>query len=164
MPATYESLATNTLSSAASSITFSSISGSYTDLRLVFVPKSTAGDNIAIKFNSDSGSNYSSTWVYGDGSSATSSRNTAFSRIQLPISLSSSQFSVIVIDILSYTDSKNKTVLIDYALDASGSSYVTRQISLWRNTGAITSILLESQGGGTFTSGTTATLYGILKA
>ena len=35
--ATYEPIATTTLGSAASTITFSSISGSYTDLILVFL-------------------------------------------------------------------------------------------------------------------------------
>ena len=40
MPATYEPIATTTLGSAATNITFSSIPATYTDLRLVLVARS----------------------------------------------------------------------------------------------------------------------------
>jgi hypothetical protein len=165
MPATYEPIATTTLGSAAASITFSSIAGTYTDLRLVFVAKSTNGDNIRIQFNGDtSSSNYSSTWISGNGSTASSSRNTDLSRIQLPSSLDSTQPALVTIDIFSYAGSTNKTVLVEESKDLNGSGVVARQVSCWRNTSAITTIFLESQGGGTFMSGTTATLYGIKNA
>ncbi len=60
MPATYEPLATTTLGSAASSVTFSSISGSYTDLVVVFSGTAGGGNsNLILTFNSDTGSNYS---------------------------------------------------------------------------------------------------------
>jgi hypothetical protein len=39
MTSTYEKIATNTLGSAASSVTFTSISGAYTDLVLISNPK-----------------------------------------------------------------------------------------------------------------------------
>ena len=166
MPVTYEPIATTTLGSAASSITFSSIPGTYTDLRLVLVGRTTAGDNIRIQFNGDTASNYSSTWIMGDGSAASSSRNSNLSRIQLPSSLDGTQPALVNIDIFSYAGSTNKTLLLSESKDLNGSGVTARQVSLWRNTSAITSILLESQGSSpaTFMANTTATLYGIKNA
>ena len=57
---TYTPLATSTLGSAAASVTFSSISGSYTDLVLVIsCAQSAAGGGLRFQFNSDTGGNYS---------------------------------------------------------------------------------------------------------
>ena len=77
MTATYEKIATNTLGSAAASVTFSSISGSYTDLVLVCSGKSNTGslDYTRIRVNSDTGSNYSRTYLGGNGSIAYSGRD-----------------------------------------------------------------------------------------
>ncbi len=65
-------IATTTLSSAASTITFSTISGSYTDLRVVLTGKAVSGGVIypAARFNSDTGTNYSNIFLVGIGSSA----------------------------------------------------------------------------------------------
>ena len=56
MPATYEPIATTTLGSAAASITFSSIAGTYTDLRLVMVGTTSASDWAFVRFNGTDGS------------------------------------------------------------------------------------------------------------
>jgi hypothetical protein len=58
---TYEAIATQTLGSAAASVTFSSIPGTYTDLVIVCTPlRVTAGaEELVFQFNSDTGSNYS---------------------------------------------------------------------------------------------------------
>jgi len=59
MPTTYEPIATTTLGSATASITFSTISGAYTDLVLV---ASITGVSVAtdpwIRINSDTGANF----------------------------------------------------------------------------------------------------------
>ena len=71
MTATYDCIATTTLSSAQSSVTFSSISGSYTDLIIISDAILASGnDALGLRFNSDSGSNYSYTFMYGNGTSA----------------------------------------------------------------------------------------------
>ena len=77
MAATYTPIATTTLGSAAANITFSSIAGTYTDLVLV-VSAITASNDQSIYFNvnSDSGTNYSYTYLYGNGTSALSGRGT----------------------------------------------------------------------------------------
>jgi hypothetical protein len=73
---TYTPIATQTLGSAAASVTFSSIPQGYTDLILVCSPVSTTGSNtfMWIRYNSDTGSNYSLTSMRGNGSTATSFR------------------------------------------------------------------------------------------
>jgi hypothetical protein len=79
MAITYEPIATETASGSVSSITFSSISGTYTDL-VIIVNGGTAGsdNSLVVRFNSDTGGNYSYTAIDGDGSgsSALASNNT----------------------------------------------------------------------------------------
>jgi len=71
-------IATTTLSSAASTITFSSIGAGYTDLRLVVIGSMASGTGYwAFRLNADSGTNYSVTFLSGSGSAATSSRLTS---------------------------------------------------------------------------------------
>ena len=57
--ATYTQIATTTLGSSQSTITFSSISGAYTDLVLVVTAKVSSATDLWVRANSDSGSNYS---------------------------------------------------------------------------------------------------------
>ena len=66
MAATYEPIATTTLGSAASSITFNSIPATYTDLRVVLVGTTTATANCWLTFNSDGATNYSDTFLYSN--------------------------------------------------------------------------------------------------
>ena len=164
MPATYEPIATTTLSSAATSITFSSITSVYTDLRIVFSHATALPDNVNFRFNSDSGSNYSNTYIVGDGSAASSTRNTSQTYQEFPYNDTANSFSTF--DIFNYAGSTFKTGLATVSADANGSGWVVRLVALWRSTSAITSITLRCGGGGTlnFPIGTTATLYGILKA
>ena len=66
MAITYEPIATTTLGTAAASVTFSTISGAFTDLVLVMAFANTGvgnGNDILMQFNSDSGSNYSRTFI-----------------------------------------------------------------------------------------------------
>ena len=59
---TYDPIASITLGAAASSVTFSNIPSTYTDLVIIFSGAITTGfDSINIKFNSDGGTNYSRT-------------------------------------------------------------------------------------------------------
>jgi hypothetical protein len=73
---------------------------------------------------------------------------------------------MVTMDILSYRGSTFKTSLNTATNDKNGSGIVLRNVGLWRSTSAITSItLLDTYGGGgQFDVGTTATLYGILRA
>jgi hypothetical protein len=165
MPSTYEPIATTTLGSANSTITFSSIPSTYTDLRLVLIPTVTSsGLNTFLRFNSDTGSNYSFTQMSGNGSSATSAQNT--NNTQLNFNLAGPDTSIPTLytfDIFSYSGSTNKTLLISESSDKNGSGATMRRVGLWRNTSAINSINLITDST-TWKIGTIATLYGIKAA
>lgn len=164
MAATYEPIATTTLGSAASSITFSSISSAYTDLRLVVTVKaSSAGAALArLQFNSDTATNYSYTRLGGDGATATSARTSNNDTLGTGAgSVPASGIGLYTFDIFSYAGSTYKTALVSQSTDANGSGTVYTAVGLWRSTSAINSINIGLLNGDT---GTTATLYGIKAA
>lgn len=164
MPATYEPIATTTLGSVAATITFSSIAASWTDLKLVLVGTAAIGISPQLRFNSDSGSNYSETTLEGTGTGAVSGRNTGMSQINLGQNgLSTTIPNFCSADIFSYAGSTNKTVLVTFSSDRNGSGFVERAVGLWRNTAAITTVTIAAASS-TFSIGTTATLYGIKAA
>ncbi len=165
MAVTYEPIASTTLGSSTSTITFNSISGSYTDLRLVVVPVSGGStDDMSITFNNDTATNYSRTRLYGDGSAASSARSTSQSNITLDAGATnvSTTPSLRTIDIFSYAGSTFKTVLTTTNCDKNGSGAVMYMVGMWRSTSAITRVDVISSGN--FASGTIATLYGIKAA
>ncbi len=165
MATTYEKIATTTLGSASATIDFTSIPATYTDLKLVLVGKTSTDAVVRLRFNSDSASNYSNTFLYGDGAGAASSRSTSqtFANLSFGADFRSAQPGFISTDIFSYAGSTFKTLLSNECLDLNGGGTVNPSVSLYRSTSAITSVnLLLSTG--TFATGFTATLYGILKA
>lgn len=166
MPATYEPIATTTLSSAARNITFNSIPNTFTDLRIVWVGRNeTTADYVEITFNNNT-TGYSFTTVSGNGSAAASNRitsNTKWIPNFPPTAGSSTVPFMMTLDLFSYAGSTNKTGLMTCSSDFNGSGLVIRSVGLWQNTSAITSIKLEGQGDN-FAAGTVATLYGIKAA
>lgn len=168
MPVTYEPIATTTLGSAAITITFSSVPSTYTDLVLILVASaSTNSRTVWLRFNSDSGTNYSTTQLYGSGTAAGSDSTNNFSAINIAgaANMSSTIPHLYNINIFSYGGSTNKTILSTKSGDNNGSGYVATNVGLWRNTSSITSITLQCGNGvDTFNVGTTATLYGIKAA
>jgi len=164
MATTYDKIATTTLGSA-STITFSSIASSWTDLRLVLVNKDAAyaNNDVYFQFNGDTATNYSYTTLVGDGASASSGRATSTADGIKAGANGNTEWSLTEIDVFSYASSTYKTALVNGSRDKNGSGTVQRIVGLWRSTSAITSIKLLS-GTGNFATGTIATLYGILKA
>ena len=166
--ATYDKIATTTLGSAASSITFSSIAASWTDLRLVFCPiGSVSGNSIRMRLNSDTGTNYSDTVLYGNGTSANSYNDVSVTFLTLSIGGTRATISnLYTLDFMSYAGSTYKTSLMNINEDQNAAgSYGGVGVQLWRSTSAITTILLYLSGTSqTFGTGTTATLYGIKAA
>jgi hypothetical protein len=167
MPATYEPIQTYTLGSAQATITFSSIPSTYTDLRLVMTGTVTAsaGSAFAMRFNSDTATNYSYVAFYGNGGSVQGYDNatninaiimTANFRTTIPV--------LATFDIMSYAASRFKTSLITYSYDdGAAGGLVTREAALWRSTSAINRIDITTTST-TYAAGTTATLYGIKNA
>jgi len=164
MPATYEPIATTTLGSATNAITFSSIPATYTDLRLVVVGTvNTTGVEVRVQLNADTAANYSNTQLTGNGATASSNRYGA-AYFQFIGSASSTIPNMGTMDLMSYAGSTFKTVLTTHSGDLNGSGTVERTVSLWRSTSAINSVKVFASGANTLSTGTTATLYGILKA
>ena len=161
--ATYEPIATNTVSgSSTTSVSFTSIPSTYTDLILVVNGSTSSADQIDLRFNSDSGSNYSMTAMYGDGSSAASARATNTTYMYGGGWLSTTN-STLIIQFMNYANTTTyKTAL--WRGNAT-SNYVHAAAGLWRSTSAITQIDVSRHTAGvTFSSGTTMTLYGIRSA
>ena len=164
MATTYEKIATTTLGSATASINFTSIGSGYTDLRVVLVCVDTTTFP-QVRFNSDSGSNYSWTYLSGNGTAAQSGRFTNQTEFYNNISGSSTVPFMTTYDIFSYAGSTYKTMLFNEVNDKNGSGVISPKVGLWRSTSAITAVNLKADiYGTTFGAGTTATLYGILKA
>jgi hypothetical protein len=166
MATTYEKIATTTLGSAASTITFSSISSAYTDLRIVVIGKSTTDSvNLNMQFNGDTGTNYSQTILSGRGATVSSIRTTSDNYIGLTAyaGLMSTQPTGYIIDIFSYAGSTYKTVLANCFMDSNGAGAVEVRVGLWRSTDAINQIIINRTGGN-YNTGTIATLYGIKNA
>jgi len=164
MPAgnTYEAIATQTLGSAAASVTFSSIPGTYTDLVIVFNGGITsAPDDMRLEFNANT-TGYSATLLRGDGSAVISARATGETAIPWTTYLGSgSAGSVSITHVQNYSNTTTfKTVLSRGNVAA---SYVSATVGLWRNTSAITSCKLIA-GSSTFLSGSTFSLYGVTAA
>jgi len=70
MARTYEKIVSTTLGSAAADVTFNSINSTYTDLVLVSSILGVTSQSYSprVRFNSDTTSNYSVTYMYGTGS------------------------------------------------------------------------------------------------
>ena len=163
MPATYEPIASTTLGSAAATHTFSSIPGTYTDLVVVHSGVGSGGTGLRLRFNSDTGTNYSNTQLHGNGTTAASTRDSSASSIRMTYdaSVQTTDAGARVAHIMSYANTNvNKTVLTASARAGSG---VDRIVGLWRSTSAITSVTVFTPDADMAT-GTTISLYGIKAA
>lgn len=160
MAKTYSAIATTTLGSAQSSVTFSTIPGTYTDLVLVAQGKMVTGGaiNNQIEFNADSGTNYSRTFLYGDGSSAASGRASNQNWLAYPY-WDSTNPSITIVQIMNY--SNTTTFKTSISRNAQPAGTTTVEVGLWRSTSAITSIKITRGGGNNMDTGSTFTLYGI---
>lgn len=166
----YESIATVTVGAGGSlSLTFSSISNSYTHLQIRGIARylNTAGGSMRLQFNGDTGSNYAYHYLSGDGASASAGAGTSNTSILPNIGQQdTAQFTASVIDILDYANTnKNKTSRILSGLDKNGSGSMQLSSGLWLSTSAITSITLTPQSNTSptnqFQQYSTFALYGI---
>jgi hypothetical protein len=165
MPSTYTPIATQTLGSTTATVTFSSIPSTYTDLVLISSAKFATGGSAGtfhFQFNGDTGTNYSYTYMQGNGSSAISGRgsNATIGVLGQGGNSSNNEFGIGIAQIQNYSNTTtNKTVL---TRANESSSVVQAWVSMWRNTNAINSILIN--GAYSFATGSTFTLYGVKSA
>jgi hypothetical protein len=157
---TYDPIASITLGAASSSVTFSAIPQTYTDLVVVIFSDQTASSPSYVQFNGDTATNYSSTNITGDGATVTTGR-VSTSATGIAIATTSANDQISIVNIMNYANTTtNKTSLIRRNDAAAQISLVA---GLWRSTAAITSIRLFSNSS-TFTSNSTFNLYGIKAA
>jgi hypothetical protein len=170
MPAgkTYEPIATQTLGSAAATVTFSSISGAYTDLVLVVANIKNASSSATpfVYFNGDTATNYSGTILEGNGTTAQSgSRTNNANGVPAGGTFVGGSTTVpyqFIMNIMNYSNTTTyKTTISRYGLS---SAEVEVDVGLWRNTAAITSLTIKNDAGSNFTVGSTFSLYGIKAA
>lgn len=165
MATSYEAIATVTVGSGgASSMVFTSIPATYTDLLILLSGRSTyTGDTYrfgTIQFN-DLTTNQTSRYLYGDGSTVASANDTSIYYWLNGNSSTSSTFSNISIYITNYASSNNKSVSIDSITEHNGTqAFAALLAGLWSSSSAITKIGLFPAGGN-FMQYSTATLYGI---
>lgn len=163
MPSTYTPIATQTLGSAQTSVTFSSISGTYTDLVLVCNGSANVSSNLTIRVGNgsvDTGSNYSSTFLGGDGSAAFSGAQS--NQTASLVGAVYTGLSINIINLQNYANTTtNKTFLSRLG---SAANAAAAYVGLWRSTAAINIITLSLGGTNTFSTGSTFTLYGIKAA
>ena len=149
----YIPIASQTLSSSASSVTFSSIPGTFRDLVLVFNAKATTSTFLKYRLSSDTGSNYSIVTMYG------------------PVgTFAATETSFYIGDINTTNETAGTSAIFDYAQTDKHKPQLTRwgfgTASVWAEAGrwGLTSpvismnIFVES---GSIAAGSTFSLYGI---
>ena len=159
-----------TVSGSTSDIAFTNIPQSYQDLMFVINARGTYNAaNVLIQayLNGNySTSNYSNTYLRGDGASASSGRATNGAGAGLGIlpaaTSTSGIFGSIVGHILNYSNTSTyKTIISRAAGDANGSGTTEMYTNLVRSTSAITSLNIATFGVGNFATGTTIELFGV---
>lgn len=152
----------------ASSIDFTSIPSTYTDLCIKLsgrINNSNPGwYDASITFNG-SGSSYSGRFIYGSGSGVSNGTESSIIVRTSSNSVTANTFGNAEIYIPNYAGSTNKSVSIDQVAENNATLGLTMlTASLWSNTAAINQITLTPITSNSWMQYSTATLYGILKA
>jgi hypothetical protein len=167
MPVTFTKIASSTVGSGgAASIDFTSIPSTYTDLVIKVSARGAAAGqwlDLTAKFNSST-TGYTQRYVYGTGSAAASNSggySAGYAGHAVGTSATASTFSNVEVYIPDAFSSNIKSFSFDSVTENNATTALTMLgASLWSNTSAITSILLELPGT-SFVQYSTATLYGI---
>lgn len=150
---TYVALANITLGSSASSVTFSSIPGTYRDLIIVAAGTSvSSADDVRVYYNGDTtNGNYASVQMLGTGA-------TAGSNTFLTAGVFATDRSQIIFQIMDYSATdKHKTLLS--RSDRPGAT-VQANAYRWANTAAVNTVRIQMIGI-SFAAGATFNLFGI---
>ena len=176
MPNTFTLIASSTVGAGgASSISFNSIPGTYTDLVLYMSGRSTGttanGQGFCYITINSSTANFTSKRLYQDGTSVASDSAGRFAAYIPNDAATASTFGTMVLYLPNYTSSNNKAYSIEQGMENNSSANYLQGISagLWSSSSAITSIsiggVIDSGGGSTnFIQNSTAYLYGIIKS
>jgi hypothetical protein len=159
----FESIATVSLGGSTASATFSSIPATYKHLQIRCLSSGQDNTNVFVRFNSDANANYSQHRMTGDGSGYAGSGNANSSEIIILDQQTggSTYWNGTVVDILDYADTnKYKTVRSLNGVDRNGTGFIYFMSGNWRNTSAISDILIRPVSNNLNTNSIFA-LYGI---
>lgn len=161
----------------ASTISFTNIPNTYSHLQIrcfAQTNRATYGiDEIRIRFNSDTGSNYAKHNLYGDGSSASAGGDANVTGMFPSGTIGTSTgnsglvWGVDIVDVLDYANTnKYKTIRRLTGVDLNGTvgglgGRVGLSSGLWQNTNAVTSIDMTPVNGSSITQYSQFALYGI---
>jgi hypothetical protein len=169
MPATYDVISTQTLGTAAATVTFSSIASTYTDLVLVCsarTVRAATSDNIIVRFNSDSSAIYSATALFADGNGSGSARSTGDTSCFWAYIPAASQtagiFGTSIMNIMNYSNTTTYKTAISRSNNTNAQIETTA--NFYRSTSAISTLTISSGTASNIAVGSTFTLYGIKAA
>ena len=170
----YESIATVLVGSGgASTLTFSNIPQTYKHLQIRMINRvvgnsgGNTNSNVLIRFNSDTASNYTRHLLYDQGGigSAGTANNTSIFASAAPNSTNTSGiFGAAVVDILDYANTnkfKTTRALGGYDNNGVAGNRLNLESGVWRDTSAITTILIYPDNTETWAQHSHFALYGI---
>lgn len=172
----YDLLETEILTGTQATVTFSSL-GSYSDYQHFQLRMVTRGNrsgaedsNVYIQFNADSGANYNSHHLRGNGSAVESAANTSSNNNGVFLyqgntgaTQTANSFAVNIVDILDPFNTSKYTTVRNISGMTGALNRVFIHSGAWRNTSALTSITLDDTIG-SFTQYSRFSLYGLRKA
>lgn len=164
MASTYEKIASNTVTgSAVSTITFSSIPSTYTDLVIVVNAQETTANYGLWRCNNDSGNNYSRIYLLYNGTSILTATQSSNSSFYWNGENASSNWCVNYIQIPNYAQTTGTKQVLQH--DGQGATTTIGTVERWNSSSAIDRIdFLSAGGGNAIAVGSSFTLYGITKA
>jgi len=166
---TYEPVATVTATSGGSILVMDSIPQTYTDLVLVVNGNTTNDDEFRLRFNNDSGSNYSGVYMSSDALNNTTQYGITGTQILGYVdyygALNEYEFNTCTINILNYASTSVYKCWVgqSQSIVLLGSDLIGGQ---WSSTSAINRVTITSGGAATatFAKGSEYSLYGVKAA
>jgi hypothetical protein len=162
----YESIATINGNGSTATITFSSIPSTYTHLQVrVLARVAAGGEDLTLRFNGDTGTNYTRHRLTGNGSTAAASGSTSTTGIttlgSAGMPTTANIYAVTIIDVLDYANTnKYKTARMLSGQDSNGSGGVDFTSGVWMNTAAVTSLTIYANSSN-FPTAASFALYGV---
>jgi hypothetical protein len=160
-----------TLTSNTATVTFSGIPSTYKHLQIRCLVRSTTAatgqDGLAIRLNSDTGTNYADHLLYGDGAAAGATGSASRSNMRADLTIprngnTANIFGTVIVDLHDYASTtKNKTIRNFGGQDRNGAGAISLSSGLWMNTSAVNTILLYPDSN-SFLAGSTFALYGMV--
>jgi hypothetical protein len=161
MAETYEAITSQTLGAGVSTVTFSAIPQTFTDLVLTMNGGATTPANVYMQFNGDTTSNYSRTTFISNGVSIAAQQGTTTYQVLDGHGYFSTTFGANkTTSIMSYANTNVYKHLITRANAITGNDLLGGN---WKSTAAITTIYIFLSSGN-FLEESNFTLYGIKAA